>query len=306
MKLGIIGLSNGNGHPYSWSAIINGDFDAGAMKQCGFPVIPEYLIANTDTIGIDDAYVTHIWTQDRAISEHCAKASKITHVCENMEDMIGQVDAVLLARDDPENHVVMAKPFIEANVPVFIDKPLAITWNDLDYFSEQAHAGKFIMSCSSMRYAPGVHQHRVNVNKMKNIQLAVAIGKKDWVKYGIHYLEGMFSVLNDPIAVSAHHISSGERDIVFIEFENGMLATVHVFMDIVPASDLMLYGSDAKVSVSYGGAYSSFRNTLTEVIHAFREGTPRLEFSKTENLIKTLIAGNESLKCGGKKINIPR
>lgn len=306
MKLGIIGLSKGNGHPYSWAAIINGDFDAAAMEQCGFPVIPTYLKANTDTIGIDDAYVTHIWTQDRAISEHCAKSSKITHVCEKIEDMIGRVDAVLLARDDPENHVSMARPFIEAGVPIFIDKPLAITWDDLDYFSEQVRAGKFIMSCSSMRYAPGVQQSRVDVNAMKDIQLAVTVGKKDWIKYGIHYLEGMFAVLKDPVAVSARHISTGGRDIVYIEFENGMLATVHVFMDIAPGSDLTLYGGDKKVSVRYGGAYPSFRNTLTEAIHAFREGRPRLEFAKTENLIKTLIAGNESLKNGGKTIKIPQ
>jgi len=27
LKLGVIGMSEGNGHPYSWSAIINGQSD---------------------------------------------------------------------------------------------------------------------------------------------------------------------------------------------------------------------------------------------------------------------------------------
>src|SRR5690554_2257137 len=42
IRLGVIGLSDGNGHPYSWSAIVNG-YDPVAMQACEFPVIPEYL-----------------------------------------------------------------------------------------------------------------------------------------------------------------------------------------------------------------------------------------------------------------------
>ena len=132
LKVGLIGLSEGNGHPYSWSAIINGDYNEKEMIDCGYAGIPLYLAANCDTLGIEGAKVTHVWTQDRNISEHIAKASLIDNVVDKMEDMIGQVDAVLLARDDPENHVAMAKPFLDANVPLFIDKPLAITTEDMD------------------------------------------------------------------------------------------------------------------------------------------------------------------------------
>ena len=42
LRLGVVGLSEGNGHPYSWSAIFNG-CDMSFMKDCGFPVIPGYL-----------------------------------------------------------------------------------------------------------------------------------------------------------------------------------------------------------------------------------------------------------------------
>ena len=42
IKIGIIGMSHGNGHPYSWSAIVNG-YDHEYMKDCPFPVIQDYL-----------------------------------------------------------------------------------------------------------------------------------------------------------------------------------------------------------------------------------------------------------------------
>ena len=35
VKIGVIGMSPGNGHPYSWSAIINGDYNEKAMQKQG-------------------------------------------------------------------------------------------------------------------------------------------------------------------------------------------------------------------------------------------------------------------------------
>ncbi len=42
LRLGIIGVSEGNGHPYSWSSIFNG-FDRKELKKCPYPTIIEYL-----------------------------------------------------------------------------------------------------------------------------------------------------------------------------------------------------------------------------------------------------------------------
>lgn len=306
LKLGILGLSEGNGHPYSWSAIVNGDYDPALMEDCGFPVIPRYLEANTDTLGVDDARVTHVWCQDRAIAKHVAAASHIRTVVDRPEDMIGAVDAVLLARDDPENHVRMASPFIDADVPIFIDKPLAFRRQDLEYFADRVQAGKLILSSSALRYSGGVQAARAELATLGRIRLAVAVGKKDLRKYAIHYLEGMFSLLDDPPARSVRHVSgkSGE-DILYIEFENGILATVHVFMDIAPGGELNVYGESGMLQVNHGGAYTAFRNHLVEAIHAFRQGRPRLEFGKTWNVIAALIAARESLESHGQVVPVP-
>ena len=108
LKLGVIGMSEGNGHPYSWSAIFNG-YDAGAMAECPFPVIPEYLSKQTfPDDRIESALVTHIWCQENSVSQHIAKASNISHVVEDLESMVGEVDAILLHQPyflDPPLHV---------------------------------------------------------------------------------------------------------------------------------------------------------------------------------------------------------
>jgi predicted dehydrogenase len=304
LRLGIIGMSEGNGHPYSWSAIINGDFDMREMDKCGFPGIPLYLNANRDTLGIEAAQVTHIWTQDRKVSEHIAKASMIEHVVGNAEEMIGQIDALLLARDDPENHVTMAKSFLDADIPIFIDKPLAISTKDLTYFTQQNEKGKLVMSCSSMRYAGECRSVKAELDSLGKIELVTMVGKKDWVKYGVHMLEALFALLDDPKVISVQHVGQPGEDIVNIRFENGLPATVHLFMDITATFQISLFGQDNWRLIEIKNSYSMFKENLVEFIRSVREGGSRLPFEKTENIIRTLIAAKESLEQGGKKINL--
>jgi predicted dehydrogenase len=306
IKIGIIGLSEGNGHPYSWATIINGDFDRNEMEKCGFAAIPVYLEANKDTLGIDGAKVTHIWTQERSISEHIAKASGIENVVDDAEEMIGKVDAVILARDDPENHVAMARPFLDADIPIFIDKPLAISWADLNYFKEQNDKGKLIMSCSSMRYANECLSAKTTLKSLGEIELATVIGVKDWTKYGIHMLEALFALLDDPKVASVQHLSESGKDIVFIKFENGILVTVHLFMDISPTFQLSLFGSEGWQLIEIKNSYSMFKENLIDFIRSVREGKSRLSFEKTENIIQTLIAAKSSLEQEGKVIYLEK
>ena len=295
-------MSEGNAHPYSWSAIINGQFDAEEITRVGYPAVAAYLQANIDTLGINAARVTHVWTQDRAISESIAKTTGISVIVENAEDMIGQVDAVLLSRDDPENHVNMARPFIEAGIPVFIDKPLASTREDLAWFSNENAKGKLIMSCSSMRYAVEARNTKIELPSLGRFELITATGKKDWIKYGVHMLEGIFMLIDDQKPLSVRHISETGKDIVHLNFASGLQVVVNLFMQISPTFQISVFGEKGWRLIEIKNSYSMFRDNIIEFIRSVEEGKSRLAFEKTENIILTLIAATESLEQGGKII----
>lgn len=304
IKIGIIGMSAGNAHPYSWSSIINGRFDEKEISKAGYPAVSAYLEANKDTLGINAALVTCVWTQDREISESIAKSSQIENVVENLEDMIGKVDAVMLSRDDPENHVEMAKPFIDAGIPIFIDKPLASNRSDLAYFSKEVANGKLIMSCSSQRYSNECRTAKQELANFGKLELITAVGKKDWIKYGVHLLEGLFALAGDPIPVSVKHVGEDQKDIVHVTFDNGLQAMVHIFMDISPTFQISVFGQKGWRLIEIKNSYSQFRDTIIEFIRSVQEGKSRLSFDKTTNIIQTLIAATESLEQGGKTIDL--
>ncbi len=302
LHLGVIGMSAGNAHPSSWSAIINGSFDGEEISRLGFPAVADYLNANKDTLGLPAAKVTHVWAQSKELSEQIAKTAGIEHVVAEMTDMIGKVDAVLLLRDDPENHRKMAQPFIDAGVPIFIDKPLCSSTEDLEYFKSEISKGKFIMSCSSMRYAGECRSVKTEMKSYGELELITAVGKKDWIKYGVHMLEAIFYLVDDIAPISVINTGKEGKDIVVIEFENGLQAVIHLYMDVAPTFQISVFGKEKWKLVEIKNSYAMFRDNIIEFIRSLQAGKPRLEFRKTEQIIKVVIAGHQSLQQNGKKI----
>src|SRR5690606_14130424 len=115
---------------------------------------------------------------------------------------------------------------------------------DLAWFTGQHADGKLFMSCSSMRYSVECRTAKTELASLGKIELVTAVGKKDWRKYGVHLLEAMFALLDDPQPASVRHIGRKDKDIVHLEFENGVQATIHLFMDISSTFQLSVFGQN--------------------------------------------------------------
>jgi hypothetical protein len=82
LKLAMLGMIEGNGHPYSWSGIING-YDPDEMAKCPYAGIPIYMGKQPlESVRIPGARVTHIWCDDPADAPKVAAASLIENVVE--------------------------------------------------------------------------------------------------------------------------------------------------------------------------------------------------------------------------------
>ena len=189
LRIGILGLSDGNGHPYSWSSIFNG-YDPKAMADCPFPSIPRYLAERRfPDDAIPGAQVTHVWTQDPAVSHHIARACLIPEIAYEPTDMLGRVDAVLLARDDAENHRAFAAPFLRHGLPIYVDKPLAITDADRRALLDlQVREGQ-VFTCSALRYAAELQISPEEHQAIGRITLVQGVTPKSWERYAVHLID---------------------------------------------------------------------------------------------------------------------
>src|ERR1700730_8869832 len=71
------------------------------------------------------------------------------------EDMIGKVDGMLIESQEGGVHLQRARPFLEAGIPCYVDKPFACSAADARKLVELAERKKVgLFSSSSLRYSP--------------------------------------------------------------------------------------------------------------------------------------------------------
>ena len=292
-SVGIIGVSEGNGHPFSYSSIING-YSPEGLAASGWPGIYEYVRRrHPSEFGIFDWSVTHAWTQDPATTRKLCAAARIPNSVEDYRDFIGKVDAVIVARDDYENHLEMSRSFLEAGLPVFIDKPLSLEPSELRFFAKYLESGQ-LMSCSGMRYARELDVPRATLADFGRIQLIRGTIVLSWEKYGVHLLEAIFG-MNVARTGSVQMIAS-EHSCAIVRLEDGTVIQLDALGDSAPIFQIQICGTKKTATYDITDNFSMFRRMLWEFFHSIRTGKPAIPTGRTLEIMKTLIAGRLSLK----------
>lgn len=305
INLAILGITPGNGHPYSWSAMFNG-YDKELMtNECPYPGIPEYLNKQPEhTLTIPDANITHICCTGMGefTAEHVAKCSLIPHVVEKPEDVIGKVDAVIVATDIGSEHVERCRPFVEAGIPLFVDKPMVDNPEDLAVFNGWIAEGRPILSSSSMRYVKEFMPYRVSTHNLGKLCYVTITMAKYWETYGIHAIEGIYPILG-PGFISCRNIGSKKRNVVYFTHECGADVVVIVRKDMGPGSGaLTLAGTHGFDQIKSMDSFYSFKTQLETFIRYLRTGERPFPYSETEELMRMIIAGIQSREADGKEI----
>jgi predicted dehydrogenase len=288
-------MSPGNGHPYSWSAIFNG-YDRDAMESCGFPVIPRYLEQREFPADqIAGARVTRVWAQERSVAEHIARAAKIDAVVDRYTDMIGQVDAVLLARDDAERHVDFALPFLEAGLPIYVDKPLALSVAEAErLFAAQRYPGQ-LFTCSALRYASEFRlsaEDRAAIGSIRHIH---ATTPKDWDKYAVHAIEPALLLAEGRGRVSAAQgWHGGDAATLAVHYESGFQLLASALGSASAPLALRVMGDKGWKDLVFQDSFTAFRSALQEFIDGVRERQPRIATDFTLEVVSLIEAGRSS------------
>lgn len=302
LRLAMLGMVEGNGHPYSWSAIFNG-YDKAAMEQCPYSGITKYLGQQPpDAFGIEGARVTHIWTDDPRDAQLVAKASLIPHVAKRATDVIGEVDAVLIATDKGDEHVARARPFVEAGVPIFVDKPLCDNVADLQQFTQWIADGAKILSSSCMRYAKEFAPYHASTRDLGDLKLASITMAKSWERYGIHALESLYPILG-PGFLAVRNIGTPQRNVVHLRHRSGTDAVVLMDAEMFGAFGVLtLCGTDGAATVKFSDTFYAFKAQLVAFVHYLRTGVLPFRFEETAELMQLVIAGISSRNQGGCEI----
>jgi predicted dehydrogenase len=290
-SIGIMGMSEGNGHPFSYSSIING-YSPEGLANSGWSGIYDYVRRrHASEFGFPGWRVTHAWTQYPETTQKLCAACHIETAVGDYQDFLGKVDAVIVARDDFESHFEMAQPFLKAGMPVFVDKPLSLDIDQLRELRPYLESGQ-LMSCSGMRYARELDEPRAalaSYGKVKLIRGAIVLS---WEKYGVHILDAVLGMTSArPISVrmlQADHASAS------IRLDDGMVLQIDALGEAARTFHVEIFGTERNGAFDITDNFSMFRRMLWEFTASIRSGVPAIPAEKTLEVMRVLIAGRQS------------
>lgn len=293
LKLGIIGMSEGNGHPYSWSAIFNG-YTQKYMRECPFPVIPDYLNAeNFPSAAIPNATVTHIWTENKLESQHIARSANILYISNSIEELCDNVDAVLLARDDAERHYEMALPILKKGLPIFIDKPLAYTLDEADKIWQSQNYEDQIFTCSSLRFAQEFNPTIQDLQSLGEIKFVSGIVPKSWLKYAVHIIEPALGLI--PLRGKLVEVSKSINKRVHsvdVVWSSGIEASFRTMGDVKAPLTITIYGNNGFKEFKFVNTFFAFKKSLEKFIQVVNKEESNIPKAYTREVIEIIEKGN--------------
>jgi len=152
---------------------------------------------------IRGAKVVAVWGETKAFAQETAEAGQIPTIVKKPEDMLGMVDGVMIDHRHGKYHLPAAMPFVDAGIPVFVDKPLCCSLAEGKRFLKKAKAkGVPVTSFSLVPRQKSFVRFRDEVAALEDITVACSSGPCDIKSkyggiffYGIHQVDCIVELL---------------------------------------------------------------------------------------------------------------
>ena len=153
---------------------------------------------NIRTTGMNWRYIWCLREEDRTFYREKYGFEPV----KNPEDMIDHIDGVVV--DDfygtPVNHL-MAKPFLEAGVPTFVNRPCSTSLEKVRILTQTAEKYNTPLMCgSTWEYTESCGDVRASLKHVKDIKGYTAYNSMtDFYTHGVHGIYYIYSCLRDEI-----------------------------------------------------------------------------------------------------------
>ena len=229
---------------------------------------------------------------------------------ETPEEMLGRIDAVLVLSLCGDAHLARVRPFLEAGVPAYVDKPFACTLKDAEEMVELArNAGGLMFTSSSLRFSEELTAFRKTLPAFGKLNGAMTWGpakrhpgNPGLFHYGIHAVELLYTLLG-PGCEEVCSTWSEEAEVVTGRWADGRLGTVRGVR-----SGCSAYGGaafcDSGIVPIPAGARFAYRNLCRAILETFTTRTPVVPHETSLEIVRFILAASESEHVGGRAVRL--
>ena len=227
---------------------------------------------------------------------------------DSIEQLCEKVDGVLLESVDGRQHLEQIRPVLAAQKPVFIDKPMAASLEDvLEIFRLAKLNNVPVWSSSCLRYGDDTLAARSNpqVGQIYGCDVYGECPIEDYLPdmfwYGIHGAEALFSTMG-PGLKTVTRIHTEDADLVVGVWKDGRIGT---YRGIRRPPDIGFGGTAfGEKKIVPCGENSHYEPLCQEIVKFFQTGKPPVEPRETIEIFAFMAAAEKSKLLAGATIDI--
>lgn len=224
-------------------------------------------------------------------------------LCDTIEELCRNVDAVLLESVDGRPHLEQLKPVLAAHKPVFIDKPMAGSLRDvIEIFRLAKEANVPVFSSSALRFAKDTQA--VHNGSLGRVIEAETYGPSeiephhpDLFWYGVHGVEALYTVMGTGCqTVQRGTTIDGKIEVTGV-WSGGRKGTFRQDKSFHG----MARGEKGEAPV---GSLDGYEPLLDQVMKFFQTGVSPVPAEETIEIFAFLEAADESKRQGGVPVKL--
>jgi len=228
-------------------------------------------------------------------------------IVDSIEELCGKVDGVMLESVDGRPHLEQIKPVIAAKKPVFIDKPMAGSLEDVIEIFRLAEANNVsCWSSSSLRFCPGIIGMR-NDEKIGEVLGCDAFSPcsleehhPDLYWYGVHGVEILFTIMGTGCE-TVRRVQTDDTEHVVGIWKDGRIGTFRGLRSGKHDYGAFVYGTK---DIGPSGRYTGYNELVEEVITFFKTGTVPVPHEETIELFAFMTAADRSKARDGAAVSV--
>jgi hypothetical protein len=225
------------------------------------------------------------------------------HLYNTIEELCQNVDVVLLESVDGRPHLEQIKPVIKAGKPVFIDKPMAGSLNDVIKICRLAKEAKVpIFSSSALRFAKDTQAvHNGSIGKVNYVETygpcEIEHHHPDLFWYGVHGVEAMFTVLGPGCETVQRGTTAEGKIEVTGTWKNGAKG--------IYREDKKFHGlAKGEKGETSACAFDGYVPLVVEIMKFFKTGVAPVSPDETIEIFAFMEAADESKAKSGAPVKI--
>ncbi len=223
----------------------------------------------------------------------------------SIRDLRSRCDAVMLMSIDGRVHAEQFREVASWGVPVFIDKPLAVSSADAKSIMEEASRhGTRVFSTSALRFSESFREtlHAMEDRPVGGADLHGPMALQDkcpgYFWYGVHTAEMLFAAMGCGCR-EVFAIRNGEHDIAVGRWEDGRLGTLRGCRTGNHGFGGTLHGvTGSRRFDALAGKKPLYASLLEEVMKFFKGGPAPVEIGESAEVIAFLEAANAGVASG--------